>query len=330
MASLSQALRLGDLPPPHRTFQGHATHIIEWSMMLRPNDSWGTCIPQGIATFLHYASRRGAGWRYTTKFMEEAATGVISERDPSDDPAYKQALQVSGRKRAFAAQLGVDVYSSNAVLQKELNSVAWAAAVGNLSVSVALMPVGGAAGAALSGVRLSDTLNEHLKNEPAARLRVINKDKLAAMGIPSDLAGRFLDHRNFSPRHDTILVESLARLQGVSGRERFLEAALVAEDEVDANHFTNMAQIMRGYHETVAPLTEIQMVGPLIVAQGKHGKALVTLPLDHLLWTPSVDRRSQELQAGYKAPGFSGQFDVWLTGTVSPLARQQLAARGMT
>src|SRR5882762_7958310 len=66
MASLSQALRLGDLPPPHRTFQGHATHIIEWPMMLRPNDSWGTCIPQGIATFLHYASRRSAGYRYTT------------------------------------------------------------------------------------------------------------------------------------------------------------------------------------------------------------------------------------------------------------------------
>jgi hypothetical protein len=41
MSSLSQALRLGDLPPPHSTFQGHATHIIEWSMMLRPNDSWG-------------------------------------------------------------------------------------------------------------------------------------------------------------------------------------------------------------------------------------------------------------------------------------------------
>jgi hypothetical protein len=31
--------------------------------------------------------------------MEEAATGVTSERDPSEDPAYKQALLVSGRKR---------------------------------------------------------------------------------------------------------------------------------------------------------------------------------------------------------------------------------------
>src|SRR5882672_10120274 len=70
MASLSQALRLGDLPPPHRTFQGHATHIIEWSMMLRPNDSWSTCILQGIATFLHYASRRSAGYRYTTKSLK--------------------------------------------------------------------------------------------------------------------------------------------------------------------------------------------------------------------------------------------------------------------
>jgi hypothetical protein len=264
------------------------------------------------------------------KFMEEIATGVTSEHNPSDDPAYMQALQVSGQKRAFAARLGVDVYSSNAVLQKELNSVAWAAAAGNLSVGVALMPVGGGAGAALSGGRLGDTLNEQLKNEPASRLRIINKDKLTAMGIPSDLAGRFLDHRNFSPRHDTILVESLARLQGTRGREQFLEAALTADDEVDATYFTNMAQIMRGYHETVAPLAEMQKVGRLVIAHAKNGKALVALPIDHLLWTSAVDRRSQELKASYKAPGFTGQFDVWVMGTVSPLARQHLTERGIS
>lgn len=42
-------------------------------------------------------------------------------------------IEVSERKCAFAFQFGVDVYSSNTVLQKELNSVAWAAAVGYLS-----------------------------------------------------------------------------------------------------------------------------------------------------------------------------------------------------
>src|SRR5262245_3031830 len=82
MASLSQALRLGDLPPPHRTFQGHATHIIEWSMMLRPNDSWSTCIPQGIATFLHYASRRSARSRYTTRSWLRPHRGISQEKLP--------------------------------------------------------------------------------------------------------------------------------------------------------------------------------------------------------------------------------------------------------
>jgi hypothetical protein len=265
------------------------------------------------------------------KFMEEAASGVTSERDPSDDPAYKKALLMSGRKREFAAQLGVDPYSSNAVLQKELNSVAWAAAAGNLTVSAALLPVGGTAGAVVSGVRWSNALNEHLKTEPANRLRIINEGKLKTMGVPADLAKRYLDHKAFSPRHDTILVEALARLTGARGRAQFLEAALAAGDEVDANFFTNMAQIMRGYHEAVAPITEIQRVGGrLIIAQTKRGNALVALPIDTLLWTEVVDRRVKEVKDKYRAAGFNGKFDVWLTGTASGLAQQRLAERGMS
>jgi len=41
MSSLSQALRLEDLPSSHSAFQSHAAHIIEWPTMLRPKDSEG-------------------------------------------------------------------------------------------------------------------------------------------------------------------------------------------------------------------------------------------------------------------------------------------------
>src|SRR5437879_4505969 len=58
MSSLSQALRLEDLPSSHSAFQGHAAHIIEWPTMLRPKDSEGPCIPSGVTTFLQAASRR--------------------------------------------------------------------------------------------------------------------------------------------------------------------------------------------------------------------------------------------------------------------------------
>src|SRR5262249_19424871 len=265
------------------------------------------------------------------KFMEEAATGATSERDPSDDPAYKKALLMSGRKREYAAQLGVDPYSSNATLQKELNSIAWAAAAGNLTVSAALMPVGGAAGAVVTGVRWSNALNEMLTKEPASRLRIINEGKLKAMGIPAELAKRYLHHKAFTPRHDTIMVESLSRLGGAKGREQFIAAALVAEDETDANFFTNMAQIMRGYHETVSPIIEIHRVAQrLMVAQTRGGTALVALPLDSLMWTEMADKRSHEIKTKYRAAGFTGKFDVWLTGTASPQAKERLGERGMT
>jgi hypothetical protein len=68
MASLSQALRLEYLPSSHSAFQGHATHIIKWSMMLRPKDSEGTCIPSGVTTFLHAASRRSLRSDYYGQF----------------------------------------------------------------------------------------------------------------------------------------------------------------------------------------------------------------------------------------------------------------------
>src|SRR5262245_41218550 len=55
MAFLSQAPRLEGLLPSHGAFQGHAAHLMRWSMRLSPNGSRGTCIPPGLTTFLHAA-----------------------------------------------------------------------------------------------------------------------------------------------------------------------------------------------------------------------------------------------------------------------------------
>jgi hypothetical protein len=52
LASLSQALLLGYLLSPHRAFQEHAAHVVEWPITLNSKGSWGTCIPQGVTTCL--------------------------------------------------------------------------------------------------------------------------------------------------------------------------------------------------------------------------------------------------------------------------------------
>jgi len=263
------------------------------------------------------------------QLMEDVGTTVTNTKDPSEDSKVAQALKMSSFKRDIAAQLNVDPYSSNTILQKELNSVAWAAAAGDWAFSVAMLPAG-AGGSIVANVRLTNSIKNVLQQEPPARLRIINDEKLKTMGIPEDLRKRYLDHRAYTPRHDTIMTQNLEGLTGVAGRDAFLTLALRAEDEADAELYTAMVQVLRGYHENVARLTEIRAFKRFTVAQSSAGPAVIALPVDRLIWTQRVEEASQQLKTGYQAPGFNGRFDMWVTGTLSPRARQALEPLGFT
>jgi hypothetical protein len=159
---------------------------------------------------------------------------------------------------------------------------------------------------------------------------VINEQKLAEMGIGADLAKRYLDHPNYTPRNDLIFVEALHKLTGATGRDRYLENALKADDEVEALFFVNAAQILRGYHEKRGRITGITMFEALAVAQSQAGAAIIPIALDYGVWTRNADVLSQHLKTAYRAPGFNGRFELWVTGTLSPAAKQNLEARGFT
>jgi hypothetical protein len=150
------------------------------------------------------------------------------------------------------------------------------------------------------------------------------------MGISDDLTKRYLDHPVYTPRQDLILVDSLHRLGTATGRDAYLNAAMAAADEVEANFFVNVAQILRGYHEKQSPITGIAMVGPLTLAQTKTGAAVIPFALDYGVWTANADKLSQGLKTSYRAPGFNGKFELWVTGTLSPTGKRELEARGFT
>ena len=258
------------------------------------------------------------------QIFENVGTAVTEEKDPSEDSRLKNALFVSSWKRDFAAANGVDVYSSNKILQEQLNKVGWASAVGGLGVSGALMAVGGPAAMAVSNTRLANQVTEVLKEEPASRLRIINKEKLIAMGVSEELADRYLDHPSFTPRHDTVIAAALTDLTKAKGRAEFVEAILAAQDEVAANFYMNMAQTLQGYNETASPITDISIVGGFVVARASNGSALIPFPLDHGVWRKRAEGILRHLKQTYEAKGFRGKYELWVAGTVSPRARQGL------
>ena len=264
------------------------------------------------------------------KGVEAGYTAATTSKNPGADSTLQTVLLQSGKKREYAAKLGVDPYTSNSVLQKELNAVGWAAALGSWTVTVGTMPISGAAGAVISVTKMGDAVGDYLKLEGPADLRFRNDKRLGELGLSKDLTKRFLDHKSFTPRHSTVITEALAGLGNARGREVFLEASLSAEDEVDANFYMANAQILRGYHQSVSPLTEIRQVAGVLMAQSQSGTVVIPFPLDYGVWRERGDRLSDEIKATYAAPGFNGNFDLWVTGTVSPQAKQGYAQKSIT
>jgi hypothetical protein len=258
----------------------------------------------------------------TYQIMENVGENVTNTRNPAQDSRAQEAIKFSAWKRDTASKLGVDPYSRNKVLQKELNAVAWAATIGDWTTSLVLLPVGGPGVSVVSGLSLAESAKNALKEEPPARLRIINDDKLKAVGIPEDLRKKFLDQPHYTPTQSTIMAAALSGLGTAKGREALLQVALSAEDEVMSTFFVNVAQILRGYHDG-SPITELRVVGQrLVVAEAANG-AMIPLPVDRLIWTDRVDQVSQSLKAG-----LPGKAQLWLTGTISPAARTQLQGRG--
>jgi hypothetical protein len=73
------------VPSSHRAFQDHAAYIVEWSTMLRPNGSWGTCIPQGVIhslNALHGAplTDEEEGLKYEQDLWQQAELGLTNLR----------------------------------------------------------------------------------------------------------------------------------------------------------------------------------------------------------------------------------------------------------
>jgi hypothetical protein len=228
-------------------------------------------------------------------------------------------------KRQLAVELGVDPYSTNQVLQKELESVAWASFAGGATLKVLLLPL---SGGVVTGVKVASTGSDAanlLKESSPTDLRVMNRDKLLAMDVPKNTAEEFLANPALSPTRQTLLVAALARLQGVKGRGEFVRAAAEnAEDEQDAIFWDLTARMIADLHAR-RPLDRLFLLkGGFPVAIAKDGSPVVALHWDYACWTPLAERFAGAVQ---KLGGGKAAL-VALSGMVSPRLRKELESRG--
>jgi len=266
------------------------------------------------------------------KLFSRVSEMVKGDRGNMEDSVARELIGFSAVKRQYAHKMGVDVYSSNEVLQRELNSVSWAGFAGGAGVSLATLAVKTASKVAylsIRGTKFIHGMNQILLDSAPEDLRRLNREKLLQMGVEESVIEEFLRNPNFSPRHETILVHALAEMEGVRNRDQFIKQALFAESELDAATFQRIAEMIHGYHTQVGPISEIIPVRRVAVGYTSDQTIVIALPTDYIYWTRRADLGLDAIMRLQAVERPVKRVELWVTGKISQKARKEFEAKGL-
>jgi hypothetical protein len=275
-------------------------------------------VPKGVMKFLGRAKE-------TVKNV-----GKGRNDDAGDGNRMKDAIGYSDKKRKIALEMGIDPYTTNTVLQKQLDDLAWASWAGGFSFSVATLPISGAAGAALTVTNVNSTVEDLLQEKSPSELEQINRSTFRAMGAGASDTERILHGGAFTPTQCTTFAVNLKALKGVANRGAFVKvAAQKSTTEADALFCVHTAALMNQIHEKT-PLARIVMLRDFPICVAKDGTIIVALQWDYAAWTSGAAGFTDEVQKLGEKSGQGAHVFIGLSGEVSPRLRQELEARGFT
>ncbi|MEQ8232304.1 MAG: hypothetical protein RLW61_17090 [Gammaproteobacteria bacterium] len=256
--------------------------------------------------------------------------GEAMHDDRSDYEGSRLAA-VSGYasvKRDYAKEFGVDVYSRNPVTQKALEDLVDAGYAGKMTMAALVVAVPGAAGAAVSVSGNSQMLKNIASDLPPNELRQRNRDALAAMKVPADIADVFIANAVYTPREQTTIIEDLRALDGVEGRPLFVKLAVATETPDIAFFRQRQASMYAAYHANGGKLARFVPMGTTAASVTADGTLVFAAPVDLLRWTPEIASFADA--ASTAAAGAAGvkARRLLLGGKASAMARTQLEQRG--
>ena len=275
-------------------------------------------VPKGIMKFLGRARET----------VENVGKGGNDDAGQGD--RMKDVIGYSDKKRKIALQMRIDPYSSNTVLQKQLDDVAWASWAGGFTFSVATFPISGPVGAALTVTNLNSTVEDLLREKSPSELEQINRATFRAMGASTSDIERILHGGAFTPTETTTFAVHLKSLKGVANRGAFVKvAAQKSTTEADALFCVYTAALMDQINEKT-PIARIVILRAFPVCVAKDGTIIVALQWDYAAWTPGAASFTQEVQKLAGKTAQNAHVFVGLSGEVSPRLHEELEKRGMT
>ncbi len=251
----------------------------------------------------------------------EGEDGALKEGAEAGQKYAKKYFGVSGAERRWAEKLGVDPYSANEVLRREIKKVAKVDAAGGLTVRLAPIP-------RIPGVSYIKDLSKLVWRTDPWELREINRKALVAMGGDTELVEEFLGNAFFNPSAQTFLVSVLSDLPSVEGRSLVVGLAALAESQEEASFFIQAIKMLAGFKGSGVQITELLGGGRLPGVLTGDARLVLLIPVDHIFWTEGIAAAADGpfAQVGKDLSIMSRE--LWFRGRVSERCRKELGARG--
>jgi hypothetical protein len=262
------------------------------------------------------------------RFFSNIGSAVTGGGSPYKDNIANSLLGQASYKREYAYHFGVDAYTPFEPLQKALNDLSWTATAGGLTVKAALAAIPGAAVAVISYTGTAGSLKALVNEKTPSELAKINQNILYNLGVPDPIVQVFLQNPVFDPYEQTMLVGYLASMQGVANTGVYIGTAAAATEESVAVFLRVRAQLMALFHDKDKSIARFIDAGGIPMLQRRDGVVVGIFPLDHMAWTAVFAQKLAAASSAIKEiPGVTGK-ELWITGTVDPVARKALEEKG--
>jgi hypothetical protein len=281
------------------------------NMVVHPMDTV-TGLPSGIGSLFGRVTM-GAG-EIASSASNSFGSGKAAGQAGN---ATMTALGYDQVRRDLAKKLHVDPYSSDPILTKKLNSVAWVMFSARLTVDAAMMAVPGSI--IISGVEFT---NDLVYQKPKGDLIIFVQKKLQNMGLSQEEIASFISNSAIPLSLQVTVVENLEALGDIPGRRAAAVALGNMMTEYQARFLATSIRMLNQWGQQKSPITRIQAPG-VLVAHDQNGTVIVPAPVDYVSWTPRI-------AAFVTTPALLELHHrvLWIPAKMTPLARQQLEANG--
>jgi len=276
------------------------------------------------------------GWRFITQ-SGEMVKGGSEGREGGHAEALADFFKLKCR---YAYKLGVDVYSTNKELQKELNSVSMAGFASGEGTSLLFTKAGKSAeGLMLKDARdlkiitrspFLDEVDKLLLDNTQKGLQIINREKLKQIVEENYVIEGFLNHDNYTPHNKTIIIHALAKMEGIKNRDNFIKQAILVDNDEVAFINQRMIEMIYDYHKNVKPVVEIIPVRKMVAIYTSDKAIIAMLPIDNLYWSEPTDIFVSELlQLSKSEERPVTQVIVEISGKATSHVKEVLTGRGI-